>query len=530
MTARAECLAFFLAINLLLAVTAVGRARAEDESADAAVMLQTLAQRRFGTLNAAELAMVRGAAMRNLVWLGPSNDPNSPGNDVKQAERWGDGRTVRAEVIRWLASDEQAGRYIHPSGPGFAGARVAGRIDFSYLRIQRPITMLGCYIPDGIDLSEAHLQAIDLRRSRTGAINADSAEIDGDVSMLRGDYGPVSLFRARIGGNLDFIGARVTNPGEDAILAMESTVGGDADFHQGFTTDGIVDFRVARIGHSLSFHDARFVGGGDNGLNAERAVISGTVYWVDVTRTAHTILDLSNVHAEGLSDDPGSWPAPGNLNIDGFVYGSLVDAPEDAALRLKWLALEGPGYRPQPYQQLARVLAAAGDDGGATQVLIAQRAAQRSHGNLSRIERLWNLVLQLTIGYGFRPLRAVWWMIGFVGAGTLLFALGYRMRIVTPTDADAYASFVKDGIAPAHYPEFNALAFSLEHFWPFVDLHQGLYWRPNPRACGDIQGRDTMAGRIPARLLRWYLWVHIVAGWTITPLLLAGLSGLIRPD
>jgi len=32
------------------------------------------------------------------------------------------------------------------------------------------------------------------------------------------------------------------------------------------------------------------------------------------------------------------------------------------------------------------------------------------------------------------------------------------------------------------------------------------------------------------RLLRWYLWFHILAGWTLTPLLLAGLSGLVHPD
>jgi hypothetical protein len=33
---------------------------------------------------------------------------------------------------------------------------------------------------------------------------------------------------------------------------------------------------------------------------------------------------------------------------------------------------------------------------------------------------------------------------------------------------------------------------------------------------------------MPARMLRWYLWIHILAGWTITPLLFAGLAGLLR--
>jgi hypothetical protein len=65
----------------------------------------------------------------------------------------------------------------------------------------------------------------------------------------------------------------------------------------------------------------------------------------------------------------------------------------------------------------------------------------------------------------------------------------------------------------------------LENFLPLVDLHQGTYWRPNPR--------HGMGGRMRAlsgTLLRWYLWMHILAGWIITPLLAAGLSGLVRPD
>jgi hypothetical protein len=154
-------------------------------------------------------------------------------------------------------------------------------------------------------------------------------------------------------------------------------------------------------------------------------------------------------------------------------------------------------------------------------VLIAQRQAQRQFGNLGRLERIWNLLLQVTIGYGFRPLRALWWILGFVLLGTALFGAGYRMKIITPTEANAYGKFAETGSAPGHYPPFNAFVYSLENFLPVVDLHQGEYWRPNPGLLD--------SGTVPASLLRWYLWLHILAGWTLTPLLFAGLSGLIRP-
>ncbi len=532
MNPRARRCLYLLAIGLLF-VFAASVARAAESNPDPGATLQKLAEQKFGRLNRAEQLMVRGAAQRNLVWLGPSDDPNNPDNDVAHGDKWLPERTVRADIIRWLAADPEAQRYVHPSGPGFAGARVAGEIDFSYLQVPKPITMLRCYIPGGLDLSYSHLQSIDLRRSSTGPINGDSSEIAGDISMLMGRYGPVSLFRAQVSGNLDFIGAHVSNPGGDSVLATEATIGGDADFQQGFVTDGVVDFRLAKVGHSLSFNDARFEGGDENGLNAERATIAGMIYWVKVAHTPHTIFDLANARAEGLGDDAESWPVPGNLNVDGFMYGSIVNGPTDAAARLRWLALQPPGYKPQPYQQLAKVLAADGNDGGATDVLIAQREAQRELGSLSRIERVWNMVLQVTIGYGYRPLRALWWIFAFVMVGAALFGAGYRMKIVTPTEAEAYRSFTETGTAPPHYPPFNAFVYSLENFLPVVELHQGEYWRPNPRHStrGKVHAGagHFNAGVIPARLLRWYLWLHILAGWTLTPLLFAGLSGLIRP-
>ena len=502
-------------------ISAAGISHASDGPADPAAALQKLAEQKFGQLSHAELLLVRGAAQRNLVWLGPNGDPASPDNDLAGADKWGPERTVRAELVRWIASDTEAGRFIDPSGPGFAGARVKGQIDFSYLTISKPITILHCYLPDGIDFSNARTQGIDLRQSRTGPVDGDSATVDGDLSMLVGRYGPVTLFRTRVTGNLDFVGAHVSNPGAEAIIATEASIGGDADFHQGFTTDGLIDFRFTKVGHSLSFNDAHFVGDGDNGLNAERALIDGMIYWVNIAHTPHTILDLANARAQALGDDAASWPAPGNLNLDGFMYGSIVDGPTDAVERLRWLGLQPPGYKPQPYEQLAKVLTADGNDSGAVDVMIAQREAQRTSGNLGRLQRLWNLLLELTIGYGFLPLRALWWILGFVLFGMLLFDAGYRMQVITPTEANAYREFADSGVAPPHYPPFNAFVYSLENFLPVVELHQGEYWRPNPR--------HQSSNLLMASILRWYLWLHILAGWTLTPLLFAGLSGLIRP-
>jgi hypothetical protein len=505
----------------------------DGEAVDQGAALEGMAQRKFGpNLSVAERKLIRAAPTRALQWLGPSDDPAAAANDTAHGDKWGPERTVRPEIIAWLATDPIASRLLHPSGLAVAGARLSGKLDLSYAVAEKPLTFLRCYIPDGIDLSASHLGDFTVRRSTTGAVLADTSIIHGDASFLMGDYGPISFFRARIEGTADFTGARIMNAGQDAVNLSETNVGGDVVFHDGFSTNGIVYVPLAKIGHDLSFHDAEFIG--DAEVNAERAVIDGTFYWVEIKHTPRTMLDLENARAGAIWDDEASWPGPGNLNIAGFVYGEIAGGPNDAPMRLRWLALQPSGYSAQPYRQLATVLSQMGREQGATAVRMAKEVAQRRFGHMSTLQRAWSVMLEVTIGFGYRPLRALWWIGGFVGLGTILFAWGYRLRIITPTEEGAYVEFVKTGEAPPHYPVFNPFIYSLENFLPVVELHQDKYWRPNPRHAvrGEVlRGRARLQGSsTPSRLLRWYLWVHILAGWTITPLLFVGLSGLVHPD
>jgi len=532
---RARVLAGVMIASVAAIVqAATARAAAPGQQVRQAQILEKIARDNFGTLTQAELRLVRSAPFRDLPWVGPDANPDNPANDAAKAATWGPERTIRAEFLSWLCTDPEVARYIHPSGLGIAAARIAGLLDLSYSQVDKPLTLLRCYIPDGIDLSYAQVESLELRKSVTGPIDADMSAVKGDVALRYGTYGTASFFRSHIGGNLDCSGGRFLNSGHDALSAIEATIEGDALFHDGFATDGFVDVRLARVGHSLSFNGARFTGGSDNGLNAERARIDGTFYWVDIQHTARTQLDLEDAKVEGLWDDPKSWPASGNLILDGFTYNQFSGGPSDAESRLRWLRRQPAGYRPQPYRQLAKVLLDEGRESGSADVMIAKQDAQRRLGHLSRTERLWNIMLKVTVGYGYRPLRALWWIIGFVLFGTVLFGWGHHARLVTPTEEGAYQSFISSGAAPPHYPPFNAFVYSLENFLPVVDLSQGVYWRPNPRHSLKgglrIARRELDLGMIPAAVLRWYLWIHIVAGWTLTPLLFAGLSGLIRAD
>ncbi len=534
-----KAIAAAVAIVLLMFVASVSfAAEAPRDDSDTAgpspgATLELMAQQKFGTaLTPAERKLMHAAPLRDVPWFGPSDDPDNATNDTAHGDKWGAERTVRAEVVAWLLGDAQASQYIHPSGLALAGARFTGNLDLSYATVSKQLTLIRCYVPEGINLLSAHLQDITVRRSRIGAVFGNMANIHGDATFIMGDFGPVSFLRARIDGTLDLTGARILDAGEDSVNLVEANVTGDVLFHDGFITDGIVYARLAKIGHDFSVHGAEFRGDGE--LDAERATIDGTFYWVDVKHTAKTALDLEDAHAAAIWDDEASWPAPGNLMLNGFVYGDIAGGPSDGDSRLRWLGRQPAEYHPQPYRQLANVLSEMGRDDGATQVRIAKEIAQRRLGHESLPQRIWSLLLQYTIGFGYVPLRALWWIAGFVGLGAILFGWGYRMRIITPTEEAAYREFVATGEAPPHYPVFNAAVYSLENFLPVVELHQDKYWRPNPRH--SVSGRTTRSGEprdpgsFPSRLLRWYLWLHILAGWTITPLLFAGLSGLVRPD
>jgi len=139
------------------------------------------------------------------------------------------------------------------------------------------------------------------------------------------------------------------------------------------------------------------------------------------------------------------------------------------------------------------------------------------------------------IGYGYRPLNALWGVVAFVALGWILFGIGYWGGLVTPQNESAYVErsvTTVDGGAENRelsdvYPRFNFLAYSVDVFVPLIDLHQAKYWLPNANRGPEllkIRGFGLRTGG----LLRLYLWVHITMGWAITMLLVAGLTGLIR--
>jgi hypothetical protein len=164
------------------------------------------------------------------------------------------------------------------------------------------------------------------------ALNANGAIIKGSV-FLRDRFhsnGAVVLQRAQIGGDLDCQGGTFSNLEGDAISAEHASVKGQVLMYHPFRAEGIIDLFDCHV---------------DGDLNCTGAGLR------DAT------LVLTDASASSIRDDLSSWPQPGKLFLNGFVYGRISGGPQDAETRLSWLTLQPPEpFATQPYLQLAKVL------------------------------------------------------------------------------------------------------------------------------------------------------------------------------
>ena len=252
---------------------------------------------------------------------------------------------------------------------------------------------------------------------------------------------------------------------------------GSVFLRNGFHAEGEVRLLGAQIGGALDCTGAAF----SAQLTTEAAVIKGGLFWRSIVNPERATLNLTNASVGALVDDVESWPAPGKLILDGFVYERILGGPRDVQSRLEWLACQ-KDFTLQPYRQLAKVLRDEGNDTGARLVLFEMEHRRRKQEDRGWFARVWTRILRSTIGYGYYPAKALSWLAGLTVLGLILFWGGYAAGSIAPTDKDAYGSFKQNSHLPPHYESFHASIYSLENALPLVKLGQVDRWQPDPNA------------------------------------------------
>ena len=414
----------------------------------------------------------------------------NPGGDALSA----DGITVDGNVFGIGFEAEGAVR--------LPGAHIGGQLDLSRAKLVNPrglalsavrITVDGNVFGIGFEaegevrLPGAHIGGqLDLTGAKLAnpggdALSADRITVDGGMFGRKGfeAEGAVRLPGAHIGGQLDLTGAKLANPGGDALTADRITVDGNMFCREGFQADGEIRLSGAHISGQLGFRGAS--------LHADLTLdsLQAESLWLNDVADIGPV-NLTSAQVKVLYDTASRWPPL--MGLDGFTYESLRPHAETrgASGRLAWLAHAEPGYRAQPYEQLAAYYRRLGHDEEARRVLLAKQRRRRN--TLGPVGKLTGYLLDGIVGYGYRPGRAFTWLVVLLAAGSVYFTINRPAPI-----------------NPAQHPHYQPVLYTADLLIPLVNLGQSNVWAP------------TGAGQwVAAALvgLGWVLVTAVVAGIT----------------
>ena len=389
--------------------------------------------------------------------------------------------------------------------------------------------------------------------SNPGGMALDAARLQVGSDLIGDDLhaeGKIRFSGSDIKGLLRLANAKLTNPGDTALEAYQAKIGADVQFYRGFEADGLIRITGARIEGHARFDAATLHGDGKAALDAQYAEIGGSMRCQGMRATGEVrftnarvandldfreavvtlpgtssgaaasaasatnsatsdLLLLGNLRAGELSlrfaappaggihlanaqvgilnDDPAAW-AP-HFCLDGFVYDRITE-PGPVAARIAWLTRESGGYRPGPYEQLATVYRRQGLDGEARRVLLAKQRARRR--TLSLAARPWGFVQDATVGYGYRPERALGWLAALLITGCVVFGVHHPVPL-----------------GPDKAPPFNALIYSLDLLLPVINFGQGHAYT----ATGGYQ---------------WLAYLLTAAGWILATTIAAGVARAVN--
>jgi hypothetical protein len=354
------------------------------------------------------------------------------------------------------------------------GLTVKGRADLTQARIAGSLDL------DGAHLDATNPSADDAQRAV--ALDGDGMTIGGGLSCADGFQaeGAVRLADARIGTFADFTGARLRNPGGQALDAAGANIGRGLQCGRGFTADGELTLIGASIGRHLYLNDATLRAPRGRALAAWQLEVREL--YLRPRQKPEGIIDLRHARIGVLRDAKETWS---RRRQDGLACEAL-DPTLPAVERLAWLTDDGDGYVPQPYEQLAATYRRLGQDADARTVLLAKQRKRRA--TLTLYARVWGLLQDVTVGYGYRPARAALWLAALVVAGAVVFSLNAPPRA-----------------QPGQGPAFNAVIYSLDLLFPLIDFGQEKAFQP------------VAAGQ-------WVAYGLVMAGWVLATTIATGIT------
>ncbi len=449
-----------------------------------------------------------------------------------------------------------------------SNARIGGRLAVSSTPQARP-TMNGVVRLDGARVDgDVCLDGVLIDGRGDAALSARSMIVGGNVDLgWAGGYrfealGEVSLAAARIVGDLILSGAKLANPTGRALhcedLRVESVFLG-ADGEAPFEAAGRLNFLSATLGGSFFMTNARLAPGPDMNflgrdrpvaLNLQQLRVSNALVMTNIgaldpdgppplrstpAKPVEGWFLLNGAQLNGVIDNLDSgWPAHGYLDLEGATYERLGNAVgrELVAGRIAWLRRQFPHgnpsaetFRPQPYEELSRVLRRHGQAQEADAIAVEKIRMRLA----ARIDRPWARVvpnlLMLVSHHGYSTGRAVLSFVIFVLLGALMYSIalwGFEQPFVpfemSPEPVEYVFPFDLARVAAERgCPGLNVFEYALDIALPVISL-----------------GQDTYCRFAPEGAWRW-VWsllhsLYVLLGTALSAVVVLTLTGVLRRD
>ncbi len=403
------------------------------------------------------------------------------------------------------------------------------------------------------------MRGITISHPRDGSlVSASGVTVDGDVELggLTAVGGHIRFRNATINGAVDARGASLDNPAGRTLALHQCAIGGSVRLVDGFRSHGYVSLNRSTIEGRLDCQGGNFHCPGPSERNrAGHAVeaislsAQGGLYlgWATVDPS----VDFTNATAPILADDPDRWPS--RFVVSGLTYDRFENPSDtgthiawDSRKRCAWLARQ-VAYDAGPYEQLAKVFRQHGYSADAEAILIAQRHAARrtSKHRLRPLRRGLDATYGWTVGYGFRPSRVLWLLLGLllaVGGSLHLPAAQATMR-ATDERGNVYAAdgrLVTVDVAerpatgtPEDYARragrtprpdvcgegqvrcFSPALYAVDTVVPLISLGQRSAWYANPHTAW-------------GSLVEWGLNIATLVGWLLSTIFVLSFTRLSR--
>jgi hypothetical protein len=391
------------------------------------------------------------------------------------------------------------------------GTEIGGGIDARNARLAGQVRLVdvnarGSVVLDGSVLSNRNGDVVEGRRFTTGG------NLDARGVVV---FGSILLPEASIGANLDLRFSRLVNPGryrrdqsqKPSVDLRVAHIGRDLVCARGekqpFSAHGEIRIRRAEIGRQTNFQGAELGSRlSETAINAYGLITQELRVDVAVAPRGH--VNLRHARCATLADNDKFWDASGHISLHDFRYDALaepIELDDDVQVkhRLKLLRnAMGDIYRPGPYDQFATMLRNNGNEEHASTVLIDKQrwryaALADGYRVLGFPVMLWSWLQRWMVGYGYRPMRALLWLLALLIVGTVWFSL-QPMPVEANTD---------------DHLVWNPVLYTIDQLVPIVDFGHKNRWH--------FDGAS-----------QWITAGLVASGWILATTVAAGITRMLR--